>query len=223
MAKETKTLDIKSLSDSELKLELKKRKSAKSDERKAYKSLVQEELPNSIEILKFVSQKLAQAKTEVFEKLAILVDLKTKVYGVKSSQQSHTFSLNNGDTVTMGYRVTDNYDDTIGEGIAKVTQFINSLAKDEATSKLVKTINQLLKKDAKDNLKPSRVIELYKLTEDFNSDLFTDGVDILMKAYKPIKSVYFIDATVIGKSGAKENVPLSISSVSFTKEIEIKF
>ena len=123
----------------------------------------------------------------------------------------------------MGYRVTDNYDDTVGEGIAKVTAFLTSLAKDKETGKLVKTINQLLKKDAKGNLKPSRVIELYKLTEEFNSDLFTDGVKILMDAYKPVKSVYFIDATVINKAGVKQNVPLSISSVPFTKELEINF
>jgi len=217
------TLDLNNLSDSELKAELKKRKAAKSGERKAYKNLVQEELPNSIAILKHASQKLAEAKTEVFEQLITLVNLKTNVYGVKSGQQSHTFSLDNGDTITIGYRVTDNYDDTVGEGIAKVTQFLTSLAKDNPTAKLVKTINQLLKKDTKGNLKPSRVVELYKLTEEFNDDLFTDGVEILMKAYKPVKSVYFIDATVIGKDGAKENVPLSISSVPFTKELEINF
>ena len=217
------TLDLNNLSDSELKAELKKRKAAKSGERKAYKNLVQEELPNSIAILKHASQKLAEAKTEVFEQLITLVNLKTNVYGVKSGQQSHTFSLDNGDTITIGYRVTDNYDDTVGEGIAKVTQFLTSLAKDNPTAKLVKTINQLLKKDTKGNLKPSRVVELYKLTEEFNDDLFTDGVEILMKAYKPVKSVYFIDATVIGKDGAKESVPLSISSVPFTKELEINF
>ena len=173
--------------------------------------------------MQYASQKLSEAKTEVFQHLLTLVELKTKVYGVKSGQQSHTFSLDNGDSITIGYRVTDNYDDTVGEGIAKVTEFLTSLAKDKPTGKLVKTINQLLKKDAKGNLKPSRVMELYKLTDEFNSDLFTDGVEILMKAYKPIKSVYFIDATVIGKDSAKQNLPLSISSVPFTKELEVKF
>lgn len=223
MSEQTQTVDLNSLSDSELKKELKRRKESKIGERKAYKNLVQEELPNSIAILKHASQKLAEAKTTVFEELLTLVNMKSKVYGVKNGQQSHTLSLDNGDSITMGYRVTDNYDDTVGEGIAKVTEFLASLAKDKPTAKLVKTINQLLKKDAKGNLKPSRVIELYKLTDEYNDDLFTDGVDILMKAYKPVKSVYFIDATVIGKSGAKENVPLSISSVPFTKELEVNF
>jgi hypothetical protein len=220
-------MDLKNLTDAEIKQELIRRKKQKSGERKAYKALVQEELPNSLALLQHASRKLAEAKTEVFEHLLTLVEFKGKAYGVKSGQQSHTFSLDNGDSITMGYRVIDNYDDTVNEGIAKIKSFYETILKDESPNEkhqaLIKTINILLKMDKKGNLKPSRVIELQNLASDLNYELLSDGVDIITKAYKPVKSVYFIDATIIGKDGAKENVPLSISSVPFTKELEINF
>ncbi|MGQ2119123.1 DUF3164 family protein, partial [Ornithobacterium rhinotracheale] len=68
-----------------------------------------------------------------------------------------------------GFRIIDGWDDTVTAGIDKVREFIASLAKDEATGKLVRAVNQLLKKDAKGNLKASRVLELTKLAEDFNN------------------------------------------------------
>ncbi len=215
------TVDLNSLSDKELKAELLRRKESKKEDRKAYKELVQQELPNAILLLQHVSQKLAEVKTEVFQQLIALVEMKQNLYGVKAKQQTHTFSLDNGDTITLGYRVTDGWDDTVVEGIAKINDFMASLATNEKTAKLVKAINNLLKKDAKGNLKANRVIELQNLASEFNSPLFSDGVEIIQQAYKPIKSVYFIDAATINDACEKVNIPLSISSVNFTRELKI--
>ncbi|MRJ09468.1 hypothetical protein EDL99_11485, partial [Ornithobacterium rhinotracheale] len=76
-------------------------------------------------------------------------------------------------------------------------------------------VNQLLKKDAKGNLKASRVLELTKLAEDFNNDNFTDAVNIIRQAYKPQRSAFFVDASYTDAQGKKVNIPLSISSVDF--------
>ena len=217
------TMEIKALTTEQLQAELKKRNNAKSEDRKAYKKLVQQHLPNSVMLLEHASKKLSETKTEVFKNLLVLLDLKIKAYGIKSGQQSHTFSLDNGDTITAGYRILDAWDDTVNEGIAKVNEYLGSLAKDEDSAKLVKTVNMLLKKDAKGNLKANRVVELRNMADEFDSLLFTDGVEIISKAFKPVKSVYFVEATVVTPSGEKQHVPLSISSVPFSSNITINF
>lgn len=218
---------VKELTTAELKEELRKREESKSADRKAYKNLVQEELPKSILLLQHASTKLTEAKTEVFKNLMTLKEMKVKAYGVKSTQQSHTFSLDSGDTITGGFRVTDGWDDTVDEGLAKINQFLESLIsegdKDEDKKKMVSTINRLLKKDAKGNLKASRVVELRNVADEWNRELLTDGVDIISKAYKPVKSVHFLEATVVTKTGEKKHIPLSISSVPFTSDFEINF
>lgn len=219
--------NVQELTTQELKEELKKREQAKNADRKTYKKLVQEELPKSILLLQHSSDKLSEAKTEVFSNLITLLEMKIKAYGVKSNQQSHTFSLDNGDTITAGFRITDGWDDTVTEGLAKINQFLESLISegdaDEDKKKMVSTINRLLKKDAKGNLKANRVVELRNVAEEWNRELLTDGVDIISKAYKPVKSVHFLEATVVTPSGEKKHIPLSISSVPFSTEIEINF
>ncbi|MRI63664.1 DUF3164 family protein, partial [Ornithobacterium rhinotracheale] len=185
------------------------------EDRKAYKDLVNEELPRIAGMLKTLSQNISQVKLFAFENLKALLDLKSKAYGVRDTQQSHTFSDDKGNTITYGFRIIDGWDDSVTAGIDKVREFIASLAKDEATGKLVHAVNQLLKKDAKGNLKASRVLELTKLAEDFNNDNFTDAVNIIRQAYKPQRSAFFVDASYTDAQGKKINIPLSISAVDF--------
>ncbi|MGV4494518.1 DUF3164 family protein [Ornithobacterium rhinotracheale] len=208
-------MSLENLTTEELAAELKRREQEKAGERKAYKDLVNQELPQIAESLKELSEKLSQIKLFAFESLKALLDLKCNAYGVKDTQQSHTFSDDKGNTITYGFRIIDGWDDTVTAGIDKVREFIASLAKDEATGKLVHAVNQLLKKDAKGNLKASRVLELTKLAEDFNNDNFTDAVNIIRQAYKPQRSAFFVEASQTDAQGKKINIPLSISAVDF--------
>ncbi|MFL0104943.1 DUF3164 family protein [Tenacibaculum maritimum] len=216
-------INLSEISESELKAALKQKKEARNNDRKAYKDLVKQELPEALQRLKNLSDHISLIKTEVFTGLQALLEMKKEVFGIKDNQQSHTFSIENGDSLTLGYRVTDGWDDTVNEGIAKVSEFIGSLAKDENSAKLVATINKLLKKDAKGNLKANRVVELQNLADEFDNDSFNDGVEIILKAYKPQKSCYFIDATTIDMQGKKQNIPLSISSVGFKEGANVQF
>ncbi|MGV4529130.1 DUF3164 family protein [Ornithobacterium rhinotracheale] len=208
-------MSLENLTTEELAAELKRREQEKADERKVYKELVNRELPQIVEPLKMLSENIGKIKLFVFESLKALLDLKCNAYGVKDTQQSHTFSDDHGNTITYGFRIIDGWDDTVTAGIDKVREFIASLAKDEATGKLVHAVNQLLKKDAKGNLKASRVLELTKLAEDFNNDNFTDAVNIIRQAYKPQRSAFFVDASYTDAQGKKINIPLSISAVDF--------
>lgn len=206
----------------ELKDALAKIESKKDDDRNAYKELVEQTVPKAIFKLCLASEILSNAKTEAFQFFEDILKLKADVYGIKEKQQSHTFSCETGE-IQIGYRITDGWDDTANTGIAKVEKFISSLAKDDNTAALVDMVFNLLKKDSKGNLKGSRVLELQKLTKKFNNEEFTDGVTIISDAYKPVRSVWFIEANLIDANKEKTPIPLSMSAVDFSKGYAFEF
>jgi hypothetical protein len=225
MNTETQSLtkvDLTQFTAAELKAALAKQESKKDEDRLAYKELVEQTVPKAIFKLCAASEILSNAKTEAFQFFEDILKLKADVYGIKEKQQSHTFSCDGGE-IQIGYRINDGWDDTVNTGIAKVEQFITSLAKDTETAALVEIVFNLLKKDAKGNLKGSRVLELQKLTSKFNNEEFTDGVDIISKAFKPVRSVWFVEANLIDENKVKTPIPLSMSAVDFSKGYQFEF
>ena len=208
---------LSEMTEAELTAELQRRKDAKQADRSAYKEAVEETVPKLLLSLAGASSTLTNVKTDLFNTINALLSLKNDVYGIRDGQQSHTFSDSTGNTVSVGYRVTDGWDDTVNSGIAKINEFMTFLATDTKSATLVKTINNLLKKDAKGNLKANRVIELQQMAEEFQSPLFNDGIDIIVKGYKPVKSCYFVEASYTDETGKKQNVPLSISAADFAE------
>lgn len=215
-------IDLTAFSAEQLEAALKNVKSKKDNDRQAYKELVEQAVPKAIFTLCAASEMISNAKTNAFKFFEDILKLKADVYGIKEKQQSHTFSYKGGE-ITIGYRVTDGWDDTVSAGIAKVEKYISSLATNESTAALVEIVFNLLKKDAKGNLKGSRVLELQQLTKKFDDAEFTDGVNIISEAYKPIRSVWFIEASLIGDDGTKTPIPLSASSVDFSQGYEFDF
>ncbi|AZA93862.1 DUF3164 family protein [Chryseobacterium nakagawai] len=188
----------------------------------AYKETVKDSIPTFISTLLNISTMLSNAKLEVFQGLSILLEMKSEVFDIKQGQQGHSFSDDKGNGITYGFRVVDGWDDTVNAGIDKIKEVIDSMAKDDNSAKLVSTINKLLKKDAKGNLKSSRVLELRQLAEEFNDDKFTDAVDIIQAAYKPVRSAFFIEAYTTNPQGKKIFIPLSITAVDFPEGTDIK-
>jgi hypothetical protein len=215
-------VDLTTFSPQQLKAALAQVEAKKEDDRTAYKELVEQTVPKAVFKLCLASEALSNAKTEAFQYFEDILKLKAEVFGIKEKQMTHTFSCDKSE-ITIGYRINDGWDDTVNAGIAKVEKFIRSLAKDEATAALVSMVFGLLKKDAKGNLKGSRVLELQKLTKEFNNEEFTDGVDIISKAYKPVKSVWFVEASLIDEDGSKTSIPLSLSAVDFSKGYKFEF
>lgn len=213
---------LQSVSPEELKAAAKMAEASKSEARTAYKETVKESVPAFINTLLNISSMLSNAKLEIFEGLSILLEMKSEVFDIKQGQQGHSFSDNNGNGITYGFRVVDGWDDTVNAGIDKIKEVIDSMAKDDNSAKLVSTINKLLKKDAKGNLKSSRVLELRQLAEEFNDDKFTDAVDIIQAAYKPVRSAFFIEAYTTNAQGKKVFIPLSITAVDFPEGTDIK-
>jgi len=190
-------------------------------ERGIYKETVGKTVADTIKEMEMISSMLSKAKAGVFNNFSALLSMKKELYGYKEGQQSHSFTNEYGQTIEVGFRQIDGWDDTVEAGIAKVNEYIESLATNEETGKLVKFIQNLLKKDAKGNLKANRVLELKNLAESVNSPLFTDGVQIIQEAYKPVRSAYFIEASYKDDTGKKKTVPLSITTAAFPEGIEV--
>ncbi|WP_066435498.1 DUF3164 family protein [Chryseobacterium sp. CCH4-E10] len=213
---------LKQVSPEELKNTLQEKENQKEKDRKAYKELVNSSVPTLVGALAAVSEELSILKLDIFEGLKTLLDLKQDAYQVKQGQQTHTFTDDQGNGITYGFRVVDGWDDTVNAGIDKIKEVIESMAKDENSAKLVSTVNKLLKKDAKGQLKSSRVLELRQLAEEFNDDQFSDAVKIIQDAYKPVRSAFFIEAYTTNAQGKKVHIPLSITSVDFPDGTEIE-
>lgn len=223
----TETLEkpVKSIAEftaEELKAALAKIESKKDQDREAYKALVLETVPKAMFQLCSASEIISDAKTKTFQFFEEILDLKNQVYGLKEKQMSHTFSTDK-EEIQIGYRINDGWDDTVTAGIAKVESYISSLSKDQETAALVSMVFNLLKKDAKGNLKGSRVLELQKIAKDFNNEDFNDGVAIIAASYKPVRSSWFIEANLINEDGSKTPVPLSMSSVGFSANYKFDF
>lgn len=199
-------------------------KKNQQDNRKAYKELSKETVPILFRILEKQSELLAVTKQRVFEAARDLISIKVEAYGSREGQQSHTFSNDDGtQSITIGFRVVDGWDDTLPSGMEKVKQFLQGRSKDKESQEMVEGINILLKKDKNGSLKSSRVIELNQWAQKIGNALLLDGVSIIMESYKPVKTCYFIEAKQTDATGKMQSLPLSISSVDFPEGTNINF
>ena len=219
---EQKQAILSQMTPEELKTAAKTVENTKAENRKAYKDSVNEAVPTMINSLMNVSKALQDIKLEIFQGCKILLDFKADAYAIKQGQQSHSFTDSEGNGITYGFRVIDDWDDTVTAGEEIVKEVLESLIHDENSAMLVKTVNKLLKKDAKGNLKASRVLELRQIADEFKNERLIDGVDIIQKAYKPSRSSWFIEAWTTNPQGAKQSIPLSITSVDFPEGTNIE-
>lgn len=182
-------------------------------EREEYKTMVDETVRESFPQLVELSRNIKDVKNLIFNNFETVVVMKGEIFGIKESQQSHSFTTAEGDiTIKIGHRVNENFDDTLGVGIEKVKTYMATLAKDTESAALVETIMDLLKKDAKGNLKASRVLELRKLANRVQNAEFSDGIRIIEESYKPVKSCQFIEVKFKDEHGREHALPLSISA-----------
>ena len=197
---------------SQLEAEQKDSKAQVKAQRDSYKSLVDETINEMFPKLVEASKFLAETKSSVYDAFDSALAMKQELYGVNSDQKSHTFTNKEATArITLGHHVSDAYDDTVNEGIAKVKAYIASLAKDKESEMLVSGIMQLLSRDKEGNLKASRVMQLRKMAEDSENAEFIDGVKIIEDAYRPVVSKQYVRAEQKNDIGAWINVPLGMT------------
>ena len=182
------------------------------ENREAYKAVVNETINDVFPGLETISNALAQSKSNVYAAFKQALLMKQELYEVKPDQRSNTFTNTEGTRrITLGQYTTDGYDDTVNEGIEKVKQYIGSLAKDDESKMLVGGIMRLLAKDQQGNLKASRVMQLRKMAEESQSELFIDGVRIIETAYRPEVSKFYVRAERKDENEAWISVPLGMT------------
>lgn len=187
---------------------------AAQEKREDYKILVDETIEASIADLMDVSQKLSDVKKKVYDNFTAVIDLKKEVILNRNYDtiRSHTFTNTEGTKrIRLGVLMLDGYNDTVEDGIQKVTDYITSLAKDDNSQVLVEAVLKLLAKNQEGVLKASRVIQLRKLAEQTGDEEFIEGVRIIEDAYRPTPSKTFIRADVKDERGAWKPVSLGMT------------
>ncbi|MEG1998569.1 MAG: DUF3164 family protein [Bacteroidales bacterium] len=190
-------------------------------ERERYREIVDEAIGSALPRLTGLSEAIARTKSAVMGEFMAALELKGGLYGVRSDQQSHTFTNSAGTArVMIGQYYNDDYRDTVSEGIEIVKGYIESLAKDDNSRALVGAVLRLLARDAKGTLKASRVLQLRKMAEETGDVRFLEGVRIIEESYRPTASRRFIRAEIKGKDGGWVSVPLSVTDVRETAEVD---
>ena len=167
--------------------------------RTSYSDMSEAFINKTIKNLTPLSEKIKKKKAEVLEQFSALQRLKGELLDIdgKDMPKSHTFTNKAGDKrVTIGVYETDNYDDTVEEGISIVKSYIESLAQDEKSAQLVKMVMSLLARSANGALKASRVVRLHKLADESGDARFIEGVRIIEAAYRPAVSRTYIRCEV---------------------------
>lgn len=203
----------RNLSAAELRVLLAEQEAKEKKDRQAYKDLVDETIKSLIPDLVKLSEDLSKVKNKVYDSFDKIIEMKTDLFAINTNQQTHQFTTSDGSIIRIGYRMNENYDDTVDVGVEKVKAYLSTLAKDDDSAALVNTVMRLLSKDRQGNLRASRVIELEQIAIDSKNSDFLEGIDIIKQAYKPKRSCRFVEAAIRDENGKEKSIPLSMSTV----------
>lgn len=198
-------------------IEAQKRKEARQKrdaDYKTYKNLVNSQVEILFPHIEMISQQIASLKQNCYKSFDAAIALKRELYGERVDENlAHMFSNEKNDRrITIGNRYKDDWDDTITAGIDLAKQRIEELAVDDNSRALVKVVLQLLSKNAKGELKASKILQLRKIAIELDDQKMMDAVEIIEKAHKPTVSATFILAEKKNEHGLWITVPLSATS-----------
>lgn len=198
----------------EFEAEEKVKKEQVASEREQYKLMVDGFVTNGVKKLQALSSQMQVIKREIFEEAETLIEIKNELYKTKSDRRSDTFSsLDNKMSITLGDRKGEGWDDTVNEGVAKVKEYLTTLARDDEAAMLYEGMMGLLAKDRKGNLKANKVLELEKMATKCQNPVFWDGLEIIKGAYRPSLSCQFIEVKLKDDKGNEVNLPLSLAAM----------
>ena len=180
----------------------------------AYKNSVDEFCRGKFARLQALSDEMRRLKEEIFSDAETLITLKEELFKTKCDRRSDTFTTSDGRiTISLGNRTNDGWDNTVEVGIAKVKEYLQSLAKDEAGAKMFEVVMKLLAKDRKGNLRAGAMIQLEQHARRFGDPLFIEGVEIIRQSYRPVDSCQFVSASWKDDHGIRHTLPLSLAAM----------
>ena len=198
----------------QLEAEERAEKQKREDDIAAYKSAVDEFCRTKFFRLQTLSEEMRRLKDEVFADAELLIRLKEDLFRTKSDRHSDQFTTSDGRlTIALGNRTNDGWDDTVEVGVAKVKEFIRSLAKDADSAALTEMVMNLLAKDRKGNLKASRVLQLREIARRSGYPQLIEATDIIQSAYRHVDTCQFISVSYKDEKGVKQTLPLSMAAM----------
>lgn len=202
----------------ELKAQLEAEERAEKQKREndiaAYKNSVDEFCRGKFARLQALSDEMRRLKEEIFNDAETLITLKEELFKTKCDRRSDTFTTSDGRiTISLGNRTNDGWDNTVEVGIAKVKEYLQSLAKDEDGAKMFEVVMKLLAKDRKGNLRAGAMIQLEQHARRFGDPLFIEGVEIIRQSYRPVDSCQFVSASWKDDHGLRHTLPLSLAAM----------
>ena len=180
----------------------------------AYRNSVDEFCRGKFARLQALSDEMRRLKEEIFNDAETLITLKEELFRTKCDRRSDTFTTSDGRiTISLGNRTNDGWDNTVEVGIAKVKEYLQSLAKDEDGAKMFEVVMKLLAKDRKGNLRAGAMIQLEQHARRFGDPLFIEGVEIIRQSYRPVDSCQFVSASWKDDHGIRHTLPLSLAAM----------
>lgn len=181
---------------------------------RTYKNLIDFQVEALFPHAEMISQQITAFKQNCYKSFDAAVQLKRELYGSRVDEnESHRFTNEKNDlAITIGKNYRDEWDDTVSAGIDLAKQRVEELAVDENSRALVKVVLQLLSKNAKGELKASKVLQLRKIAIEINDQKMMDAVDIIERAHRPSVSATYIIAEKKNAQGKWVKVPLSATS-----------
>jgi len=180
----------------ELAAEQRAERDRRAGDRKAFKEISAEYVERHIDRLVAHHRETERLIASLFDDFNAILALKESVYGARvGGQESHTSTLADGSaSVTIGHNVTIGFDGTETAGIEKIKEYLSSLSTEEENNvKLAKAVHRLLRPKAKTGMfNPASIIELSAMREDFGSDLFNEGLDIIIAAQQKRKNSMYV-------------------------------
>lgn len=189
---------------------------AKREMRKQLQEMTDTVMAEAVAELQACHDSLVASKQKVMDTFSTLMALRKEVNEEEGRKEQDTFMFTNTagtQRIRIGYNLNDGYLDQVEEGIAKVRNYLSGLAKDEKSQELVALVLQLLARDTKGNLKPSRVLQLSKLAEKSGNEEFQEGMRIIRESYRPTRSKLFIRCSIKEPEKEWEDLGLGIGEV----------
>lgn len=198
----------------QLEAEERAEKQKREEDVAAYKAAVDDFCRTGFSRLKALSEQMRTEKDRMFAEAEALISMKEALFNTKSDRHSDQFTTSDSKiTVALGNRTNDGWDDTVEVGIAKVKEYLRSLAKDDNGAKMFEVVMKLLAKDRKGNLRAGAMIQLEQHARKFGDPLFIEGVEIIRQAYRPVDTCQFISVSYKDDKGVKHVLPLSLAAM----------
>ncbi len=190
---------------------------SRREQRKQLQAMTDDVMEEAVQELQSCNAKLAECKKKIIDTFSTLMELRKEVNESEGKKEQDSFMFTNSEgtqRIRIGYNMNDNYLCQVEEGIAKVKDYLQSLAKDEQSEELIGLVLRLLARDQKGNLKASRVIQLGQIAEKSGNEEFMEGIRIIREAYRPTRSRLFVRcSTKTSDEKGWEDLALSLSEV----------